>query len=207
MCGRFLLTSSMDEVIKRYNIIKANSEGFSVGEVFPGSTVLMIHERGARSSESGRWGYFIPSLNKHIINIRYETIDIKNDFKSSFNSRRCIIPVNAFYEWKSEGTHKKKYKFSLEEQDIFSLAGIYKDFVDKSGMRYTGLGIITVPSKGNFKAYHHRMPLTIEKEKENLWLSGNTDKILQEVKDVFINDNIKYFIGPAGKEIQLSFLS
>lgn len=207
MCGRFLLTSSMDEVIKRYNIIKNNDEGFTFGEVFPASTVLMIHESEVRRSEACKWGYFIPTLNKHIINIRYETIGIKNDFKSSFYSKRCIIPANAFFEWKKEGNRKKKYKFSLEEQGIISLAGIYNYYVDKSGKAYKGMGIITVPSKGEYTEYHHRMPLIIAKEQENLWLSHNTNEILDQIKEGFIGENIKYSVEPADKEIQLSIFS
>jgi putative SOS response-associated peptidase YedK len=207
MCGRFLLTSSMDEVIKRYNIIKVDCEDFALGEVFPGNSVLMIQEDGARSVQSCKWGFFISALKKQLINIRYETIGTKHDFRPSFYSRRCIIPANAFYEWKNEGTHKKKYKFSLSDLNIISLAGIYNQFIDQRGNAYTGLGIITVPSGDRYSTYHHRMPLIISKEKENIWLSANTNKIMDEVKEVFINKNINYIVEPADKEIQLSLFN
>ena len=65
-----------------------------------------------------RWG-LIPSWAKEaavgnkLANARGETVAEKPSFKHAFNSRRCIIPVSGFYEWKTEKGVKYPWFISL----------------------------------------------------------------------------------------------
>lgn len=52
-----------------------------------------------------RWG-FVPAWSKEttpqgMINARSETVSEKPSFRHAFKQRRCLIPMNGFYEWAS----------------------------------------------------------------------------------------------------------
>ena len=47
-----------------------------------------------------QWG-IRPSWSKQLlINAQAETVAIKQTFRDSFESRRCVIPCSGWYEWK-----------------------------------------------------------------------------------------------------------
>lgn len=70
-------------------------------------------------------------------------MDKKKTFKKPFQKKRCIIPVSAFFEWKKQADRKIKYKIYLKDQDVFSLAGLYDNFTNKSGESINAFTIIT----------------------------------------------------------------
>ncbi len=81
------------------------------------------------------------------INARAETIAEKPTFKSSFKSRRCLIPVNGFYEWMKDGKHKIPYWVTPSSSDFFALAGVYDEWLDPAtGQRIISSAIITTTS-------------------------------------------------------------
>ena len=62
-------------------------------------------ETGERHLDLLKWGlllYFTkdPVHAKRPINARAETVATSGMFKSAFARRRCIVPADAFYEWK-----------------------------------------------------------------------------------------------------------
>jgi putative SOS response-associated peptidase YedK len=62
-------------------------------------------------------------------NARSESIDSKPSFSSSFKSKRCIIPVKGFYEWQHVGTKKIPWYIYCLNDEIFSIAGLYSEWV------------------------------------------------------------------------------
>ena len=58
-----------------------------------------------------RWGGMSPAgrglpSSRLLFNARGETLSDRPTFQSAFDSRRCLIPANGFYEWTKspEGT-------------------------------------------------------------------------------------------------------
>lgn len=106
------------------------------------------------------------------INARAETISQKPTFKSAFARRRCLIPVNGFYEWQRTAGGKIPYWFTPgDEHDFFALAGIYDEWHDPAtGETVTGSAIITTEANGIMRPVHDRMPVIIPVREWNLWL-------------------------------------
>lgn len=176
MCGRYLLYSDVEELIQRYGIIKGWVKDGWQSEIFPSQAVPVLVNRKQRELVPLKWG-FAPSYAKRlIINARGETVDKKLTFKRSFAEKRCIIPTNAFFEWKQEGNQKVKYKIFLKHQPIFSLAAIYDIFMDKEGKRYTAFSILTTKPNSLVAQIHDRMPVILKADDEELWL----DKTVQD---------------------------
>ncbi len=184
MCGRYAvftereydeIKSIIDEVSEKYK----TSENIANGEVFPTNIAPVIYRQGdKRILAPMKWSYGQYS-GRPIINARAETINEKRMFQSSLYQRRCLIPANAYYEWKQEEGVKKKTKFeiSVSESKIFFMAGIYNVFKDNNGTQYTGYAIITTAANQTTAPVHDRMPVIIEPGLENLWIGQNIGSI------------------------------
>lgn len=176
MCGRFLIDSSLDDILSAYNIsnrntIKENLD-ISKGEIFPTMKVPVIINNNGLKLEAFNWGFKYGSTKKNIINARVETISEKPMFRKSYLERRCIIPANAFYEWKTDNDNKIKHKISLKNNKIMSFAGIYNFFNHGKDKPYIGFVIITKEANYEMSKIHHRMPVILDETLQNIWLSN-----------------------------------
>lgn len=100
------------------------------------------------------------------------------------NAQRCLIPATGFFESKWLDINKKtapKFPFLIfkKEQPIFSFAGLYSKWVDKSTeTTYLTYTILTTPATGNklMSDIHNsklRMPVILPRECEKDWLNPN----------------------------------
>ena len=111
------------------------------------------------------------------INARAETLSQKPSFREPFQHKRCIIPVNGFYEWKKEGSHKVPYWIYPKEGNFFALAGLWDEWKDKqSGEIITSSAIITTEPNELMESIHDRMPVILEPENWKLWLDPKVEE-------------------------------
>jgi len=111
------------------------------------------------------------------INARAETLSQKPSFREPFQRKRCIIPVNGFYEWKKEGSHKMPYWIHPKEGNFFALAGLWDEWKDKqSGEIITSSAIITTEPNELMESIHDRMPVILEPESWKLWLDPKVEE-------------------------------
>ena len=66
------------------------------------------------------------SFGSHTINARCETVSTQPSFRDAFKARRCLVPVNAFYEWSGPKGHRTKWRIRVKDEEIFSLAGLWE---------------------------------------------------------------------------------
>lgn len=137
-----------------------------------------------------KWG-LVPSWTKNsddaniirykTFNARSESIDKKPSFSSSFNSKRCIIPVMGFFEWQHVGKERIPWYIYHYKDDIMSLAGLYDEWVENdTGTLLSTFSIITTDANDLMGEIHNsarRMPVILDKQEEDGWLtfsaSGN----------------------------------
>jgi putative SOS response-associated peptidase YedK len=93
--------------------------------------IRQSRETGERELILARWG-LIPFFTKDLkeikglstINARAETIGTSRTWREPMKKRRCLIPVNAFYEWPKEGKPPKQpYAFELSSGSIRGYMG------------------------------------------------------------------------------------
>ncbi len=140
------------------------------------------------SSDPGRarllkWG-LIPSWTKSAsdaeeirmktFNARSETIAAKPSFSSSFRSKRCIVPVKGFFEWQHTGKRKIPWYIWCTDNEIFSLAGLYSDWISTdTGEVISTFTIITTDANELMSVVHNskkRMPAILKRNDEKKWL-------------------------------------
>ncbi|KMQ70808.1 SOS response-associated peptidase [Chryseobacterium koreense] len=128
-----------------------------------------------------QWG-FLPSwakdqaLAKKTLNARMEEIHEKPTFRNAVNNR-CLIPVNAFHEWKhldAKGKQKDNYLISIKNQSIFTIGGLYNIWTDPSTDRELLTVTIGTTDANPLMAEIHntkkRMPILLTKQNQYTWL-------------------------------------
>ena len=125
-----------------------------------------------------------PSIQNNTLNAKIETIHEKPSFKSVIH-QRCLILADGFYEWKwldSKGKQKEKYLITLENNEAFSLAGLWSQWTNplthKTVNSYT---LLTTEANELMAEIHNskkRMPIILTESSEKEWLAGKSELIL-----------------------------
>lgn len=181
MCGRFSLTQPKEKLEKRFNSI------FYIDDiekyhpipnynVAPTHMIPIITGNDHLHFQLSRWG-LIPHWSKDVrigakmINARRETLLEKPAFMNLLKSKRCIIPMDGFYEWKKNGNIKVPFRIKISNQEIFSVAGLWDTWhCPDNNEIINSCTIITLPANEFMSPMHERMPAILMKENENLWL-------------------------------------
>ncbi len=173
LCGRFQMSMDFALLLERYGIKVPEIVIIPKEEVSPSNDVPVILNDGEKKMKVFKWGVS-PSYSKGlIINARSETVDIKPTFKSAFHGRRCLVPANGFFEWQKANGKSIKHRIYLDNDEIFSMAGIYDSFTDKNGSTFEAFTILTTTPTDDLKRIHYRMPVILNKIDEDLWLDSD----------------------------------
>jgi putative SOS response-associated peptidase YedK len=110
-------------------------------------------------------------------NARAETIHKKSSFKSVIRTKRCLILVNGFFEWREVLGNKYPYHIKLKNEKNFALAGIWDLWKDtKTGKQKKMFSIITTKANPLMEKIHNtkkRMPVILKREDELRWLNSD----------------------------------
>jgi putative SOS response-associated peptidase YedK len=63
-----------------------------------------------------------------MINARCETVATAVAFKKAFAKRRCLVPVDGFYEWRKIGKEKRPYMIAVAGVEPFTVAGLWENW-------------------------------------------------------------------------------
>src|SRR5690348_5913773 len=107
-----------------------------------------------------------------MINPKAETVAEKPAFREAFRARRCLIPADAFYEWKRLGPKEKQpYAIVMRDRSLFALAGLWERWKDRaSGEIVRSCTIITTTPNEVCAPIHDRMPVILDPENYGRWL-------------------------------------
>ena len=107
-----------------------------------------------------------------MFNARAETITSSPAFREAFRRRRCIVPVDSFYEWKREGTVRQPYCVVREDGRPLALAGLWAGWHDPSieEVRRT-FTIVTTTPNDTMADLHDRIPVVLGEGSWDRWLA------------------------------------
>lgn len=119
-------------------------------------------------------------IKRMTLNARADTIFQKPSFRESIMKKRCIVPSTGYFEWRHEGGKKIPHYIFLKDEEIFSMAGIYDTWLDKStGEVISTFSIITTEANPLTDYIHnikHRMPAILNQADEERWLDPKLGK-------------------------------
>lgn len=217
MCGRFAVTTDPALLAQK---IKAIDEATGASEraaepnynVAPTATVATVVTRHTEPEDDAtrrvrlmRWGLIPPwaragsdgapeGKGPLLINARADKVTSSPAFRSSAKSKRCLIPMDGYYEWRvnSEVAGKKSPKTPFfmyrEDGEPLFMAGLWSVWKPaKDGAPLLSCTIITTDAPGELAEIHDRMPLVVPERDWDRWLNPDApidEKLLARAPDV-----------------------
>jgi putative SOS response-associated peptidase YedK len=143
-----------------------------------------------RSLDVMRWG-LIPYWAKDIkigfstINARAEEIDTKPAFREAFQRRRCLVPLDNYYEWKKTEIGKQPYAIALADRRLMAMAGLWETWRSPQGERIRSFTIVTTKPNELCAELHDRMPVVLKPEVWPAWL-GEEPATVPQLKSLLV---------------------
>lgn len=183
MCGRFARRSTQQILADWFGVSLEEMPWFEpTFNAAPQSTqpvVRLNRDTGGREIALLKWG-LVPSWAKDAkiayttINARAEDAPAKPAYREAFKKRRCLIPADAFYEWKRIDTKSKlPYAFALNTGEPYAFAGLWESWRPKDGEPLETFTILTTDPNALVEPMHNRMPAILEPRDYDRWLDAN----------------------------------
>ena len=171
MCGRISLFAELGDLASQFRfnpglIQEAYRPSWNIAPTAPVLAVMAEHRAAMM-----RWGFTFSARqngggsSRPLFNARSETLAERPAFRAAFAHRRCLVPVNGFYEWPKENRARTPLWVHRTDELPFALAGIYIDGPDAATC------VITCAPNSLMEPIHHRMPVMLNADDYDAWLA------------------------------------
>ena len=179
MCGRYAITLPPEAMRETFGYREQPNfpPRYNIAPTQP-VPIVRLHD-GARQFMLMRWG-FIPGWVKDpkdfplVINIRMESAAEKPSFRNALTRRRCLLPADAFYEWRRSGTGKQAqseaFLFRRPDRGLFAFAALWETWHSPDGSEIDTVAMMTGPANGTMAPIHHRSPIILDPRDHQAWL-------------------------------------
>jgi putative SOS response-associated peptidase YedK len=177
MCGRMTQqrpTSELAEIFDAEDRIDAPGGHFNLAPT--DDAAVVVQREDARAITAYRWGLIphwsdTPKTGNRMFNARAETIDRQPAFRYAFSKRRCLVPVDAYYEWQRAGSVRQPYAIVRPDGSPIALAGLWAGWKDEdTGEVIRSFTIVTTSANDMMAPIHDRMPVMIPEAAWERWL-------------------------------------
>jgi putative SOS response-associated peptidase YedK len=209
MCGRFAVTTdpaALAEKIQAINEARASESAGPNYNVAPTTTITTVVRRHDEPDDEPtrrvrlmRWGLIPPwakagadgapeSKGPQLINARADKVTTSPAFRTSAKSKRCLVPMDGYYEWRknpaADGKKARKTPFYLHRADgemLFAagLWSVWKNPGSRSDSPLLSCTIITTDAVGALGEIHDRMPLIVRESDWDRWLDPDAPADLE----------------------------
>ena len=177
MCGRFTQerpTSELAEIFEAQDLVGAPGERYNVAPTYEAAVVVQRDDR--RAVTAFRWGLIPhwaedPRIGNRMFNARAETLATSPVFREALRKRRCLVPVDSFYEWRREGKVRQPFRVVRSDRRPLALAGLWSGWRDPdTGEVRRTFTIVTTGPNDLMRPIHDRMPVVVPEEGWDRWL-------------------------------------
>jgi putative SOS response-associated peptidase YedK len=149
----------------------------------PGQDHWVIRQNpksGERSLDRLRWGLiplWVQEANggRKPINARCEDVARLPSFRDGYAKRRCLLPVDSFFEWRSTKGERAKqpHAIGMKSGEPFALAAIWENWhVPRTDDWLRTFCVLTCPANALIADIHDRMPVIIPPAAYDRWLAN-----------------------------------
>ncbi|WP_083896964.1 SOS response-associated peptidase [Azospirillum sp. B506] len=177
-----LLTTPINEIERLFGVPERPNL-MPRWNVAPTQDIPVIRrEEDGRHLAMVRWGLVPPwaddpAIGSRMINARGESVADKPAFRGAFRKRRCLIPLDGFYEWISvgEGAKPRKQGHVIRRRDrgLFALAGLWERW-QKGAPPLETATVVTTAANATLSFLHDRMPVVLDPANWDAWLDPAT---------------------------------
>lgn len=161
---------------------------------------------------TARWGLVsswasTPDVGVSVIDAAAETLERRPVLWSLFSRRRCVVPVDGYYEWRDAGQGKREPTWvgvldsATRSTAPFLLGAVWDRWEAEPAAREGGGGpsgpstvdtfaILTIPAAGPVAAVHPRRPMLLDAERLAEWLAprmGEEKNDAERVRSACVN--------------------
>lgn len=168
MCGRFALNRALGQLRANLNVRRVNTNGRTFvpsNNIAPGSTVPTV-----MNQEMNLFLWGIENMGKTHPFFRCE--GITKTRPEDIKERRCVVPVDGYFEWCKAHGDNQPYFFANKNGDLLFLAAVYST----SGR----FALLTRDATKQVTNIHDRMPVIITLNQIPLWESQNWHAMFQD---------------------------
>jgi putative SOS response-associated peptidase YedK len=194
VCGRVVSTTTVDHLVDWLSIDEVVAPELAPSwNVAPGRELHAVVRARSGSRRLGlmRWG-LVPSWSREPaagprpINARAETLLDRPAFAEALVRRRCLVPVDGFYEWEHVGGRSRQPWFlAAADGSPMALAGLWDRWVAPDGHALVSVAIVTVAANADVARLHDRMPAILGPDEWEAWLDpGAADPDARHVLDL-----------------------
>jgi len=176
--------------------------------ISPTSDVFALRANGGEVRlDVMSWG-LVPSWAKDVsraaslINARSESVAEKPSFRNLISRHRCVMPMNAYYEWKPMKVAGKAMKqpfvffpgkdSAYDHDSHFAVASLWSTWRDGEGSELTTCVALTTEANDRVSQVHNRMPVLLTKDGVKQWLSEEVVAPLHLAHGI-PDDAVEYF--------------
>lgn len=186
MCGRYTRFAATELIYRHFGLKPPRPEpaaelapSWNVAPQTIQPVIRMNPVSGEREMVLMRWGLVpfhasSPVFRYATINARAETLLRRPVFREPFRRRRCLVPINSYYEWQvldPKGRKKQTWAIGLKSGEPFALGAIWDRWESSDGGTFLeSYSIITVEPNQLLLPLHDRMPLVIDPSDYDRWL-------------------------------------
>ncbi len=185
MCGRFTLTTEPN-ILQDYFPFALPGELAASWEprynVAPTNHIWTVGPNldGVLTAEVLRWGltpHWAKTLSTSFINARSETVASKPAFRTAFKAHRVIVLSDGYYEWQKpqDGKGKQPHRIVRVDGQPLLMAGLRSYWHGEEGTVGTA-AIVTRSATAHLAAIHDRMPLILDPDTAQAWITGDPDE-------------------------------
>ncbi len=200
VCGRFAVTTdpallaekiqAIDEVTGKTALPAAPAPNYNVAPTQSVNVVVKRHtepdDESTRRVRGMRWGLIPPWVKATadggpdtkgplLINARAETVTSSPAFRGPVKSKRCLVPMDGWYEWRGQKGAKTPFYMYAGDGEPLLMAGLWSTWRPRTDVRAAqapllSCTIITTDAAGPLADIHDRMPLSIGEADWDRWL-------------------------------------
>lgn len=201
MCGRFVQTTSTERLAEHFGAVDTIDDVMGPRyNVAPSTRIPAVIDAHGRRLGLLHWG-FVPSWaaspdsGPRPINARSEGAADSRLFAPSLSRRRCVVPVDAWYEWTDEDGARQPWLLTPEPTDpaapgpvaVAALWSMWRgrtssgsdtaDSTDGSAAALSTVALMTTEATGRAAEVHHRMPLVVPDDLLDDWLDPGRTRV------------------------------
>ncbi|MDF1838822.1 MAG: SOS response-associated peptidase, partial [Planctomycetota bacterium] len=185
MCGRYVLVENLAHLVE-HELEEPPGEWDPRYNVAPTQKMPILR----RSEEADTWRVdhfqwgLVPFWSKeakvkqNLFNARSETAAEKPSFRAAFKKRRCLIPATGFYEWAGPKGDRTTYFIQRMDEKPLIFAGLWESWdADGRATPLRTFTILTTAANQEMSEFHHRMPVVLDPEGQELWMQPEVQDI------------------------------
>jgi putative SOS response-associated peptidase YedK len=187
MCGRFSQERPASELAEIFAAEPLAEELGPRWNVAPTDEAFVVVQReDRRAIVAYRWG-LIPhwaenaKVGSRMFNARSESLGRSPAFADALRRKRCLVPVDGFYEWQRIGSRRQPFTIGRADARPLVLAGLWAGWRDPAkDLVVRTFTIVTTRPNEQMAGLHDRMPVVLPEAAWDLWLDpelGDTGEL------------------------------